>query len=40
MGIIICQSCDNTISHVEHEKVTTLYGKCPDCNSKHDKNQK
>lgn len=28
MGIIICQTCDRIIEHIEYEKVTTLYGKC------------
>lgn len=31
MGIIVCQECNNTIEHIEEEKVTTLYSKCDDC---------
>ena len=28
MGIIVCQSCNETIEHFEGRKVTTLYAKC------------
>ncbi|WP_017727135.1 GapA-binding peptide SR1P [Halalkalibacterium ligniniphilum] len=34
MGIIVCQSCNQTIEHFEEEKVTTLYAKCPSCSEK------
>ncbi|GGH72168.1 hypothetical protein GCM10010978_08850 [Compostibacillus humi] len=32
MGIIVCQDCDKVIETYEDEKVTTLYGTCPECN--------
>lgn len=35
MGTIICQSCENTIDKFEDEKVTVLYGKCPNCCNQH-----
>ncbi|ASK63629.1 GapA-binding peptide SR1P [Virgibacillus phasianinus] len=31
MGTIICQDCQQVIEHFDDEKVTTLYGACPDC---------
>ncbi|MBE6183653.1 GapA-binding peptide SR1P [Heyndrickxia ginsengihumi] len=31
MGIIVCQSCEATIEHVEDEKVTVLYSTCEHC---------
>ncbi|AKN54944.1 hypothetical protein AB434_2539 [Heyndrickxia coagulans] len=31
MGIIVCQSCDATIDHVEEEKVSVLYSTCDQC---------
>ncbi|ANB61448.1 GapA-binding peptide SR1P [Anoxybacteroides amylolyticum] len=31
MGTIVCQTCNSTIGHFEDEKVTTLYGKCTQC---------
>ncbi|MFC4556965.1 GapA-binding peptide SR1P [Virgibacillus kekensis] len=34
MGTIICQDCQKVVEHYDDEKVTTLYGKCPTCNSK------
>jgi hypothetical protein len=33
MGTIVCQTCNATIAHFEDEKVTTLYGKCCECDS-------
>ncbi|MFD2760589.1 GapA-binding peptide SR1P [Lentibacillus juripiscarius] len=32
MGTIICQDCQEVIEHFDDEKVTTLFGTCPDCN--------
>ncbi|MBT2216180.1 GapA-binding peptide SR1P [Virgibacillus dakarensis] len=34
MGTIICQDCQQVIEHFDDEKVTTLYGTCPNCNEK------
>ncbi|HLR80342.1 MAG TPA: GapA-binding peptide SR1P [Bacillota bacterium] len=34
MGTIICQDCQQIIEHFEIEKVTILYGVCPNCNQK------
>ncbi|WP_371836564.1 GapA-binding peptide SR1P [Heyndrickxia coagulans] len=31
MGIIVCQSCDAMIDHVEEEKVSVLYSTCDQC---------
>lgn len=31
MGTIICQTCEKTIAQYEDEKVSTLYGVCPNC---------
>ncbi|MFY4773691.1 GapA-binding peptide SR1P [Metabacillus sp. RGM 3146] len=31
MGTIVCKECNSTISHFDDEKVSTLYGKCSDC---------
>ncbi|GAA0350522.1 putative HNH restriction endonuclease [Bacillus horti] len=31
MGTIICQTCGRTIAQYEDEKVSTLYGVCPNC---------
>ncbi|WP_085524120.1 GapA-binding peptide SR1P [Tuberibacillus sp. Marseille-P3662] len=31
MGIIVCQTCQRTIDHVEDRKVRTLYAQCPHC---------
>ncbi|RYG74034.1 GapA-binding peptide SR1P [Lentibacillus lipolyticus] len=31
MGTIICQDCQEVIEHFDDEKVTTLFGTCPDC---------
>nr|WP_096199192.1 GapA-binding peptide SR1P [Bacillus sp. FJAT-45350] len=43
MGIIVCQTCNETIEHFDGEKVTTLYAKCaadcPKC-SKENLNKK
>ncbi|MEW9677843.1 GapA-binding peptide SR1P [Lentibacillus sp. L22] len=35
MGTVICQDCQKTIEHFDDEKVTTLYGTCPNCNNKN-----
>lgn len=32
IGTLICQECLEIIEHFDDEKVTTLYGTCPDCN--------
>ncbi|WP_100011093.1 GapA-binding peptide SR1P [Lentibacillus sediminis] len=32
MGTIVCQECQGIIETFDEEKVTTLYGTCPDCN--------
>ncbi|MDQ0162111.1 GapA-binding peptide SR1P [Bacillus alveayuensis] len=37
MGTIVCQHCNHTIGFFEDEKVTTLYGKCDQCDCKHEK---
>ncbi|KGX88781.1 GapA-binding peptide SR1P [Pontibacillus litoralis] len=34
MGTIVCQDCQEVIEHFEDEKVSTLYGSCPECNDK------
>jgi hypothetical protein len=31
MGTIVCQDCQQIITHFEDEKVTTLYGKGCSC---------
>ncbi|WP_456275648.1 GapA-binding peptide SR1P [Bacillus sp. AK128] len=40
MGIIICQSCERTIDHVEEEKVSTLYATCNSCTCNSDQKEK
>lgn len=35
MGIIVCQTCENMISHFETEKVSVLYGVCGGCCEQH-----
>lgn len=34
MGTVICQDCQQVIEQFDDEKVSTLYGTCPDCNKK------
>ncbi|MFC2950247.1 GapA-binding peptide SR1P [Virgibacillus sediminis] len=34
MGTIVCQDCQEVIDTYEEEKVTTLYGTCPNCSGK------
>ncbi|MBM7598734.1 Fe2+ or Zn2+ uptake regulation protein [Virgibacillus halotolerans] len=34
MGTIVCQECEKVIEQYDDEKVTTLYGTCPNCNGK------
>jgi len=33
MGTVVCQDCQQVIEYFDDEKVTTLYGTCPTCNS-------
>ncbi|WP_181348968.1 GapA-binding peptide SR1P [Thalassobacillus sp. CUG 92003] len=37
MGTIVCQDCQRVIEHYENEKVSTLYSKCPTCDSEKNK---
>lgn len=32
MKITLCQSCQEVIEYTEAEKVSTVYGTCPECN--------
>lgn len=34
MGTIVCQDCQEIITHYDDEKVTILYGTCPTCEQK------
>ncbi|MBM7552913.1 GapA-binding peptide SR1P [Thalassobacillus pellis] len=36
MGTIVCQDCQQIIEHYDDEKVSTLYSKCPSCNSEEE----
>lgn len=37
MEAIVCQSCEQVIAYVESEKVGTLYGQCPGCETDEEK---
>lgn len=31
VGTLVCKCCEEIIEHYEDEKVSVLYGVCPDC---------
>ncbi len=37
MGMVICRICDSVMEYYNNEKVSKLYGKCPDCADKVNK---
>ena len=39
MGQIVCQTCGETVEFFDAEKVTVLYGVCPDCHGNQCKNE-
>ncbi|MFC4320340.1 GapA-binding peptide SR1P [Litchfieldia salsa] len=39
MGTVVCQTCNNTIEHIEVEKVTTFYVDSKDCQCRKPENR-